>query len=125
MKKLLLALAFSLGLMGCVEERVYGPPPGMYVTGTVEFCDDVGCRWVTAPYYYEDNEIIYWDAHFGMWIGPHGYWHGGYWHEGFVYGYHDWYHNGWYHYRPSYYYNPYFYREHHHNYSAPRGHYHR
>ncbi len=116
MKKLFLALALCLGLTSCVEERVYGPPPGMYVTGTVEFCDDYGCRWVTAPYYYEGDEIIYWDAHFGVWIGPHGYWHGGYWHGGYYPGYHGWYHYGHYHYAPRNYY---------HYHSVPRGYHHR
>lgn len=97
MKKLFFTLALCLGLTGCVEERVYSPP-GMYVTGTVEFCDDYGCRWVTAPYYYDGDDLIYWDAHFGVWIGPYGYWHGGYWHRGWHPGYHGWYHQGWYHY---------------------------
>lgn len=99
MKKLVLALALCLGLVstGCAETEVYGPPPGVYQTGSVEFCDDWGCRMVNAPYYYVDGEVVYWDAAFGYWIGPHGYWVGGVWHHGFWPGYHGYYHAGFYH----------------------------
>lgn len=100
MKKLLIVLAACLALVGgsgCAEEYAYGPPPAYYSTGTVEFCDEYGCRWVTAPYYYVGDEVVYWDAHFGCWIGPHGYYVGGVWRPGVVVGYHGWYHGGYYH----------------------------
>jgi hypothetical protein len=97
MKKLLFALAICLGLstVGCVV--AYTDPP-VYQTGTVEFCDLYGCRYVNAPYYYDsDGAVVYWDAHFGYWIGPNGYLAGGVWHRGFWPGYHSWYHAGFYH----------------------------
>jgi len=99
MKKLLLVLALCLGVSGCVAEGsyYYGPPGGVYEVGTVEFCDDWGCRMVAAPYYYVDGEVVYYDAHFGYWIGPHGYWVSGVWHRDFWPGYHTWYHAGFYH----------------------------
>lgn len=88
MKKLLLGLCASIALStGCA---VYSDGPDYPVattSGPVEFCDDYGCRWVNAPYYY-DGAVVYWDAHFGCWIGPHGYWHGGVWYHGFHPGYH-------------------------------------
>lgn len=102
MKKLLLALALCLGLVpmtGCyAEEGVYVEAPSAYEVGTVEFCDDWGCRYITAPYYYYDGEVVYYDAHFGCWIGPRGYWVGGIWHRGWVGGYHGWYGAHHYHY---------------------------
>lgn len=102
MKKLLLPLVICLGLgvgtVGCAEDFAYADPPSVaYASGLVEFCDDYGCRWINAPYYYAGGDLVYWDAHFGCWIGPHGYWHGGGWHRGFVYGYHQHYHAGTYH----------------------------
>lgn len=100
MKKLVLALSICLGLSitGCAAEGSYDPPPAVpYAAGSVEFCDDWGCRWVNAPYYYSDGDLFYWDAHFGVWVGPRGWWHGGIWHSGFVPGYHGWYHAGHYH----------------------------
>lgn len=102
MKKFLLALIACLGLSGCVVEG-YDYPPGAYSNGTVEFCDDYGCRYVTGQYYYDSAGVLfYWDSHFGCWMGPHGYWHGGVFYHGFHPGYHGWYHGGWYH-APHYY----------------------
>ena len=102
MKKFLLGLILCLGLTGCYVEG-YDYAPGAYSTGSVEFCDDYGCRFVTAPYYYDSAGVLfYWDAHFGCWIGPHGYWRGGAFYHGFYPGYHGWYHGGWYH-VPHYY----------------------
>jgi hypothetical protein len=102
MKKLLFALVLCLGLIpvtGCyADEGVYvEAPPATAQVGTVEFCDDYGCRMVTAPYYYYGDELVYWDAHFGCWIGPHGYWMGGGWHAGWVGGYHGYYGAHFYH----------------------------
>src|SRR5277367_1666202 len=101
MKSLLLALAACVGLMvssaGCAEEGYYSDPPVSPAVGTVEFCDDLGCRFVEAPYYYMDGEVVYWDAHFGVWIGPHSYWREGRWYGGSIYGYHSFYHPGYYH----------------------------
>lgn len=97
MKKLVLALVMCLGLAGCAEDSYYYAPPATYQSGYVEFCDDWGCRYVNAPYYMVDGEVIYWDVHFGCWIGPRGYWGGGVWHHGFWPGYHGVYHPGTYH----------------------------
>lgn len=101
MKSVLLALTICLGLAtaSCVEAAYTPlPPPGVYETGVVTFCDDFGCREVDAPYYYdEDGAVVYWDAHFGYWIGPSGYLVGGVWHHGWWPGYHTWYHAGLYH----------------------------
>jgi hypothetical protein len=99
MKNLVLVLVACLGLAGCVaEEGMYVEAPVAVASGSVEFCDDWGCRMIDAPYYYDDGDVIYWDAHFGVWIGPHGYWHGGIWHRGWVDGYHGWYGVHHYHY---------------------------
>lgn len=103
MKKLLILVLCLVGLFsmaGCVaEEGYYGAPPGVFETtiGTVEFCDDWGCRMITAPYYYYEGDVVYWDAHFGCWIGPRGYWLGGDWHHGWIEGYHGWYGGHFYH----------------------------
>jgi len=105
MKKLFLALALCLGLVpmiGCyADEGMYIEVPIAYTTGTVEFCDDWGCRYLTAPYYYMDGEVVYWDAHFGCWIGPRGWWRSGIWYRGWVEGYHGWYGERYYHYSYS------------------------
>lgn len=93
MKKLL-ALIMCAGLVGCsagcADDTYYGDPPAVagVSNGSVEFCDDWGCRMVDAPYYYSNGELFYWDVGFGAWIGPRGYWNGG-WHRGFVPGYHE------------------------------------
>jgi len=98
MKKWLIVLISCLALAGCVDEDyVYAEAPVAVASGSVEFCDDWGCRMVDAPYYYVDGEVVYWDAHFGVWIGPRGYWMGGVWHHGWVGGYHGFYHAGYYH----------------------------
>lgn len=100
MKKLLLVLAacLALGATGCyVEDGIYAPPPGVYSVGTVEFCDDYGCRMVAAPYYYVDGQVVYYDAHFGVWIGPHSYYRSGVWYHHPIEGYREHYHSGYYH----------------------------
>ena len=105
--KYILVLLMSLLLAGCVGETyVYADSPVHYTTGTVVFCDDYGCREVTAPYYYDaSGAVIYWDVHFGCWIGPHGYWRAGVYYPGFWVGYHGYYHRGFYHWRsPQHYY---------------------
>lgn len=97
MKKFLLALAAALTLSGCV---VYEEPYTAYrvTDGCATFCDDFGCREVCGSYYYTpEGYVVYWDAHFGCWIGPHGYWRGGVFYRGYHPGYHGWYHRGWYH----------------------------
>ena len=101
MKKLVAVLLMCLSVImvtGCAESVVYADPPATYVTGTVEFCDDWGCRYVTAPYYYVNGEVVYYDYHFGCWIGPRGYLYGGVWRPGWIPGYHGWYGAGHYHY---------------------------
>src|SRR5258708_29486405 len=101
MKYLLFILIVCVGIItatsGCAGGVYYATPPNTYLLGTFEFCDDWGCRMITAPYYYTDNEVVYWDAHFGCWIGPHGYWIRGGWRPGFVVGYHERYNGGFYH----------------------------
>jgi hypothetical protein len=100
MRKWLLILVSCLALtaVGCAEDFEYDDPPAVAsASGSVEFCDDLGCRMVDAPYYYSNGEVIYWDAGFGVWMGPRGYWGGGGWHRGFVPGYHEHYHVGFYH----------------------------
>jgi hypothetical protein len=97
MKNLLLACCLMVSTTGCVAEIGYDEPPATYTTGTVEYCDDFGCRDIDAPYYYENGEVVYYDAHFGVWMGPRGYLVGGRWHPGFVGGYRNYYHSGYYH----------------------------
>jgi hypothetical protein len=96
----LFVCAGLIGTAGCVETVATADPP-TYYTGTFEFCDDWGCRYITAPHYYANGIVIYWDAHFGYWVGPHGYLVGGRWHQGFVPGYHGWYGAGFYHCGPG------------------------
>jgi len=98
MKSLFLALIACFALSGCVISPAYADPVGPYSNGTVEFCDDYGCRYVNAPYYYDSAGILfYWDVGFHSWIGPHGYWHGGSFYHGYYPGYHNFYHGGYYH----------------------------
>lgn len=101
MKNLMLILS-ACGLMvatsACEAEVGYDSPPVSYTTGTVEYCDDFGCRDVSnVQYYYDNGEVVYYDVHFGVWMGPRGYLVGGRWHPGFVGGYHSYYHPGYYH----------------------------
>lgn len=93
MKYYLLALVTCLVLMsmGCAEGAYYSAPPGVYSHGEVEFCDDFGCRMISSNYYYVDGAVVYWDPHFGCWIGPHGWYGRGSWHSGWVSGYHNYY----------------------------------
>lgn len=91
MKHILLAIIASLFISGCA---VYDDP---YYSNCFEFCDDYGCRTVcNTRYYYYGGEAYYWDAHFGCWIGPHGYWRSGSFYHGFHPGYHGYYHHGYY-----------------------------
>jgi hypothetical protein len=98
MKKILIALMACVGLtfsaIGCAEEGYYSDPPVSPTVGSVEYCDDMGCRYVNAPYYYVGGEVVYWDAHFGCWIGPRSYWRDGRWYRGSVSGFHGYYHSG-------------------------------
>ena len=101
MKKLLLILAAVVGLSGCVvydtEPVMAGPDHWRY--GCVEYCDDEGyCRDVCDTYYYygPGGAVYYYDAAFGFWIGPHGYWHRGMWVHGWPEGYREHY-RGFYH----------------------------
>ena len=88
MKTILGLLMSMLCLTGCMVEGTYGPPPDTATnSGVVEFCNDEGCRYVDAPYYYVGSDVVYWDFEFGMWIGPHSYWDHG-WHQGCPPGYH-------------------------------------
>jgi hypothetical protein len=98
MKNFLLVLVACFGLAGCAEESFYAGPPAAVTSGSVEFCDDWGCRMVNAPYYYADGEVVYWDTYFSAWIGPRNYWYAGMWHPGWIGGYHGYYGTGYYHY---------------------------
>ena len=92
MKKWLLALVAAFSLSGCV---MYADYPASSECTT--FCDDYGCREVCSSYYYDSAGVMYyWDPHFGVWIGPHGYYHGGVFYHGYYPGYHVYYHRGWY-----------------------------
>lgn len=101
MKKLLfglLSVVAFVGLTGCAEDVVYADPNYPVVSGCVTYCDDYGCREVCGPYYHDSAGVLfYWDAHFGCWIGPHGYWRGGVFYHGYHPGYHGYYHGGGYH----------------------------
>lgn len=92
MKKMILGLISALMLTSCVA---YAEP--VAVNSCVTYCDDYGCREVCAPHYYYQGVTYYWDAHFGCWIGPRGYWRGGIFHAGFHPGYGQFYHGGGYH----------------------------
>jgi hypothetical protein len=99
MKRLLGLLLCVGALSGCEADYVpVQSPPAIttsdYLTGTFEFCDGLGyCRTVvSAPYFFDANGVImYWDAHFGCWIGPHSYWMNGYYHLGYHPAYHQFY----------------------------------
>ena len=58
MKKLFTALVFCLGLMGltsCTESVAYAQP--VVVNQPVQICDQYGCRYVVAPYYYNTPRV--------------------------------------------------------------------
>jgi hypothetical protein len=97
--KLLLVLTICFGLSGCAEGTVYSNSDIEYRTGSVEFCDDYGCRDLEGvQYYYDpDGTLFYWDVHFGIWVGPHGWYSHGVFYHGFYAGYHTYYHRGLYH----------------------------
>ena len=93
--KWLLALVAAFSLSGCVLYAEPGYYPA-YTEGYVTVCDDYGCREVYGRYFYSDGVPYYWDAHFGCWIGPRGYWRGGVFYHGYHPGYHYYYHRGYY-----------------------------
>jgi hypothetical protein len=96
MKKLLLALMAAVSLSGCVmyaDSDAFYPA---YTEGCTTVCDDYGCREVCGRYFYSGGVAYYWDAHFGCWIGPRGYYHGGVFYHGYHPGYHTYYHRGYY-----------------------------
>lgn len=81
-----------------VEEDAYADGPVVASNDNcVDFADDYGDRTVCGPHQYIDGDLYYWDAHFNVWIGPHGYWQGRVFYRGWVPGYHTWYHRGFYH----------------------------
>lgn len=99
-KLALLALPFMS--MGCADEVVTEPVyasaiPSQLGTGCVIVTDDYGEREVcNTRYYYVNGGVVYWDANFGIWVGPGGYWHGGVWNRGFYPGWHNYYGRGFY-----------------------------
>jgi hypothetical protein len=97
MKKFIAGLIAAMCLSSCLvyADPVYAPA---YYYGTVTICDDYGCREVPDVRYFigSDGVTYYYDVHFGVWIGPRGYWHGGAFYHGYYPGYHTYYHHGWY-----------------------------
>lgn len=97
MKKFIIGLMAAFCLSSCL---VYADPmyASAYSYGTVTICDDYGCREVQDVRYFvgSDGITYYYDVHFGVWIGPRGYWHGGAFYHGYYPGYHGYYHRGWY-----------------------------
>lgn len=91
----------SILLPSCMiyETPQSGYQPEQY--GSIIFCDDFGCRDIDNVRYYRDADgaLYYWDAGFGAWIGPYGYYRtrGGIFYRGFYPGYHNYYHRGYYH----------------------------
>jgi len=109
MKKLVLVLAACLGLVGCADEAYYDHPAyppehaGWTQHGCVVVTDEFGEREVCdTQYYYSEDGVTYWDAHFGIWVGPNGYWYGHSYFPGIYPGFHAYYHRGWYHPRGFY-----------------------
>lgn len=98
MFRLFAMFVVCLSLTSCmVGTYEYPDYPTAYQNGTVTFCDDYGCREVTGHYYYDANgAVVYYDDHFGYWVGPHGYWLGASYRSGYWGGYHGYYHRGFY-----------------------------
>ena len=105
MKKLALILVACLGLAGCANSNYRNEPeyPSAPAYGCVVVADDFGERETcNTYYYYENGELVYWDNHFGIWIGPSGYWRGGRYYWGFYPGFHAYYGPSFYHPRGFY-----------------------
>src|SRR5665213_1222033 len=98
MKIKLIMLLCVMMVSGCVG---YDDPPidSSIQYGCVEVSDDYGNRDVcdTQYYYTDDGSLIYWDAHFGVWIGPEGWYREGIFYHGFYPGYREFYGRGYYH----------------------------
>lgn len=84
MKKLFTALVFCLGmigLMGCVESVAYAEPVAVVnqPTQSVQICDNYGCRYVNAPYYYNTPRVwvTYRRFYGGYYYAPRYYYRGG------------------------------------------------
>lgn len=100
MNKVALILVACLGLAGCEDSTYRNEPeyPSPPAYGCVVVADDMGEREVCDTYYYYDNgELVYYDAHFNIWVGNSGYWIGGRYHWGFYPAWHSYY-------GPSFYY---------------------
>lgn len=108
MKKLSLILVACLGLVGCADEYYATPSYPLSAGnqtqyGCVIVSDEYGEREVcNTHYYYSDGGVVYWDAHFGIWVYPNGYWYGGRFWPGVYPGFHAYYHTGFYHPRGFY-----------------------
>ena len=100
MKKLALILVACLSLAGCADEYEGTPvavSPTSPAYGCVVVTDEYGEREVcNTRYYYSDGGVVYWDEHFGIWVGPNGYYRGGVFFPGIYPGFHAYYHRGWY-----------------------------
>lgn len=102
----LLPVIAMLGVVGCTEREVVEPVATVAAaptfatinSGCVVVSDDYGEREVcNTQYYYMNDGVVYWDSHFGVWVGPGGYWRGGRWWNGYYPGFHEFYGHGWYH----------------------------
>lgn len=95
-KALFLALPLALG--GCADEydttvsTAGYPIVGTVNNGCIVVSDEAsGEREVCSQYYMVDGGYVYWDATYGMWISPYGYYRGGVWNRGWYPGYREYY----------------------------------
>lgn len=88
MKSLMMVvlLAVVVGLSGCVQTPADFP----HTTGTVLYCyDEVNCQEITTEYYYSDDGLVWWDAYYGIWVSPSGYYLNNLYYTGFFPGFYD------------------------------------
>jgi hypothetical protein len=91
---ILLLIATSLAVSGCAEDEAAFPTNAEPEYGCAVVVDPYGERQVCDTQYYVVNGgVVYWDAAFGLWIGPYGFWRAGEYHRGFWAAYHDHYRN--------------------------------
>ena len=96
--KYIFLIIFAVLLVSC--EEYYEEPAIMADRiDCVKFVDDYGEREVcnTAYYYDSAGDLVYWDAHFGVWIGHGFYYDHGVLFNGYYPHYHEFYHHGYYH----------------------------
>jgi hypothetical protein len=96
-KLMMLLGVIAVSMIGCADDP---PPPAdsSVAYGCVEVSDDYGNRDICdTQYYYTDTGVVYWDSHFGVWIGPEGWYREGVFYHGFYPGYREFYGHGYYH----------------------------